>query len=597
MQDFVIRFFISNFFIAGFIGMILTAKQVLRKHLSCQAQYHIWFFVFAALGVPFLPVRSDSVYRLFSLLLSPHSGALTQGAGNAPALTEGVPSGGTAAALHDFTVSVSRNVPSSVGTCLFLLWLLGLLVTLLLLARARIVLFRLERSAFLLQNREVKHLFQSCLQELKIKRNIAVYSTAFLKSPVTLGMFRPRIYLPLHLISDFQASDMRYLLLHELQHYRHRDAWVGCLMNLAGIIYWFNPAVRHGLKKMKDDRELACDDSVLQLLDAAEYKGYGNTLILFAEKVSHSPSPFSSGIGGDFRQIRQRIVNIAGYRPATRGKKIKSILTYILLAAILTGSVPALSAYAAQEERYRPDGDQRQISSLDLSAYFTGYDGCFILCDTTAGTWSVYNQPLAEKRVSPDSTYKIYSALMGLEAGCITAENSDMAWNETSYPFAEWNQDQNLTTAMQNSVNWYFQNLDGQTGAQTVRSYLNQIEYGNEDISAGLTSCWLESSLKISPFEQAELLRKLLAGTSGFGAQNVRTVKDTLLIQADTSGRLYGKTGTGAVNGLEVNGWFIGFVESPQNTYVFSLNIQGDSDAGGTRAKEIAMRILQDMQL
>ena len=595
MQAFFIRFFISNLYIAAFIGSLLLAKRLLRNHLSCQTQYHICFFVFAALAVPFLPVRSDSLSRLFSLLVTSLSDTPAQDMGNGAALNTGTQAGDAAGVFHDFTESVSSNVPSGLGACLFLLWSAGVLVALILLLKARIALFHLEHSACLLQNQEIRRLFKDCKKELKIKRNLTIYTTAFLKSPVTLGIVRPRIYLPLHLVSDFNASDMRYMLLHELQHYRHGDAWIGHLMNLAGVVYWFNPAVLLCLKRMGDDRELYCDASVLRHLDASEYNSYGNTLLLFAEKLSASAYPFVSGIGGNFRQIRQRIIHIAAYRPTTRGKRMAGIFIYILLAVILAGAAPVFSAYAAPEEHYRSAPKHKQILYPDLSAYFDGYEGSFVFYDTAADTWSIYNQEQAAKRVSPDSTYKIYSALIGLESGAISADNSDLSWNGTLYPFAEWNQDQNLTTAMHNSVNWYFQNLDRKTGEQAIQGYLDQIGYGNGDMSAGLESCWLESSLKISPLEQVELLQKLLAGKSGFKEQHVRTVKDTLLVQSGPSGRLYGKTGTGAVDGMEVNGWFVGFAESADNTYIFALNIQGASGANGTQAKDMAMRILQDM--
>lgn len=75
------------------------------------------------------------------------------------------------------------------------------------------------------------------------EKPVPVYSTAFLKSPVITGLFFPRIYVPIHLISDFNSVDMRYMLLHELQHYKHKDAFGNHLMNLAGILYWFNPFV------------------------------------------------------------------------------------------------------------------------------------------------------------------------------------------------------------------------------------------------------------------------------------------------------------------------------------------------------------------
>lgn len=147
----------------------------------------------------------------------------------------------------------------------------------------------LEKSALPLQNPEVRRLYHRCLEEMGIHRNIHVYSTAFLKSPIIVGLLKPCIYLPIHLISDYNESDMRYMLLHELQHYKHKDAVASYLMNLAGVVYWFNPLVWYALKEMRNDREVACDTSVLKMLEEDAYEDYGNTLINFAEKVSLTP--------------------------------------------------------------------------------------------------------------------------------------------------------------------------------------------------------------------------------------------------------------------------------------------------------------------
>ena len=52
----------------------------------------------------------------------------------------------------------------------------------------------------------------------------------------------------------FHAAQMRFMLLHELQHYRHKDALAGSLMNLISVLYWFNPLVWYVLKQFKNDR-------------------------------------------------------------------------------------------------------------------------------------------------------------------------------------------------------------------------------------------------------------------------------------------------------------------------------------------------------
>ena len=110
-------------------------------------------------------------------------------------------------------------------------------------------------------------------------------------------------------------------------------------------------------------------------------------------------------------------------------------------------------------------------------------------------------------RVAPNSTYKIYDSLFALDAGIISPENSQIAWDHTDYPFEAWNADQTLSSAMASSVNWYFQSLDNQLGKTALQSYVQSIEYGNENITGELSSYWMESTLKISPVEQVEIGR------------------------------------------------------------------------------------------
>ena len=169
--------------------------------------------------------------------------------------------------------------------------------------------------------------------------------------------------------------------------------------------------------------------------------------------------------------------------------------------------------------------------------------------------------------------------------------------NGETYPFEAWNADQTLQSAMNSSVNWYFQAVDEQLGTSDVYSYVQEIGYGNENMSGDFSSYWMESSLEISPIEQVELLTKLQNNSFGFAPENINAVKDAICLSASDAGTFYGKTGTGRVNGQDVNGWFIGYIETADNTYFFATNISADSDATGGNATEITMSILSDMNI
>ena len=79
------------------------------------------------------------------------------------------------------------------------------------------------------------------------------------------------------------------MLLHQLQRCRQKDTRIVFLINLAGILYWFNPFVWYALKEMRCDRKLSCDSAVLHLLDETDLSGLWKHTDQFCRKnFSHS---------------------------------------------------------------------------------------------------------------------------------------------------------------------------------------------------------------------------------------------------------------------------------------------------------------------
>lgn len=596
MAEFIIHFILCNLLISGIIGLLFIARRIFRHHLSGRMQYNLWFVLLGILAVPFFPSHFTGLTQLFPWLTymrrSPASNT-----GTAIENAAGTTIAKTAAWINDFTLSVNREFSSITGLILFGIWSLGVFTMILLTIKSLLRLRRLENSALPLQNPEIRKLYRRCLNEMKLTNTIPVYSSAFVRSPMITGCLKPRIFLPIRLISDYKERDLRFMLLHELQHYKHKDTFANPVMNLIGILYWFNPVVLHALKEMCGDREIACDSSVLQMLKADDYEAYGNTLINFTEKLSRPPIPFAAGLGGTMKQMKRRVVNIATYEKPTVSKQLKGLASFALITSILLGSAPLLSAFAAEDSYFHWETNSKHIAYADLSAYFGAYKGSFVLYDTGNDSWTIYNRELAALRTAPDSTYKVYDALFGLAEGIITPEDSAISWNGKAYPFPEWNADQTLGSAMSSSVNWYFQTLDKRLGSEVIRSYIQKIGYGNQRIDGSLSSYWLESSLKISPIEQIELLSKLQDNSFGFAPENIAAVKDSIRLASFDTAVLYGKTGTGRINGQDVNGWFVGFVETPGRSCFFAVNIGAKKDANGSSAAEIAMSILTDRNI
>lgn len=63
---------------------------------------------------------------------------------------------------------------------------------------------------------------------------------------------------------------------------------------------------------------------------------------------------------------------------------------------------------------------------VDYSEYFQGISGCAVIYDKSSNTYSLYNKEKCETEVSPLSTFKIVSALAGLENNVLENETSTM---------------------------------------------------------------------------------------------------------------------------------------------------------------------------
>lgn len=233
----------------------------------------------------------------------------------------------------------------------------------------------------------------------------------------------------------------------------------------------------------------------------------------------------------------------------------------------------------------------------ELAQYFEGFDGAFVLYDLKGNRYVRYNPQRCEERLLPASTFKIMTALIGLETGVIPDENYVIPWDGTQYQRASWNHDHTLKTAFQNSVVWYYQEVARRIGQERMQQYIDAVGYGNQDITGNLDSFWLDGALRISADEQVEFLKKLYQGDLPFSPRSIALVKEIMLLETDHARQLRGKTGSGQVNNVYI-GWFVGYEEVNGNVYFFATNLAGtDPETNGLKAKQILQEILKDQSL
>lgn len=137
------------------------------------------------------------------------------------------------------------------------------------------------------------------------------YEAKNITSPFVLGVFKPKIYLPVGL----SAQERGYIILHEQTHIRRHDHIVKFTAYFILCLHWFNPLAWAAFLLMGVDMEMSCDEGVLKKMGSDAKKNYSLSLLSLATKgriVGGSPLAF--GEGG----VKERIKNVLNFKKPSR---------------------------------------------------------------------------------------------------------------------------------------------------------------------------------------------------------------------------------------------------------------------------------------
>ncbi|MBW6409276.1 M56 family metallopeptidase [Clostridium weizhouense] len=183
---------------------------------------------------------------------------------------------------------------------------------------------------------EIQNLMNSCVNRINVRKNIPVFIHNTFKSPCILGIIKPKIYIPEHVLRIKDLNQLSHIFLHELMHYKRKDLFYNSIGVIALSIHWFNPLVWIAINKIKLYREYACDASVLEILGEEEKVKYGMTLINFSKKFSHKNKYSQLAISFEnSNQIRGRIKMIKNFKNGSYKISVKAALGVALATSLM----------------------------------------------------------------------------------------------------------------------------------------------------------------------------------------------------------------------------------------------------------------------
>jgi beta-lactamase regulating signal transducer with metallopeptidase domain len=197
---------------------------------------------------------------------------------------------------------------------------------------------------------ELLVIFGTLCREMQVRR-CQLSLLAQLRSPATTGWFRPHVLLPMELVPRLTPDELGQILRHELIHVKRRDYFWDRLAALGCRILFFHPAVWLAYRRMRWERELACDQAVVEnswdsRLPYAECLTGLARWWFIAEKSSSSGIGFSSSSSLLATRIRELLREPRRVSIFEKGLRTGLIAAMFAVGVVFLPSV-ALTLYRA----------------------------------------------------------------------------------------------------------------------------------------------------------------------------------------------------------------------------------------------------------
>lgn len=206
-----------------------------------------------------------------------------------------------------------------------------------------------------------------------LSRTVAVYTSDRIATPLTYGIWKPRIVLPSHM--PLTGDELSFVMAHECAHIKRHDAAKKYILLAAVCLHWFNPLVWLMAAACRRDMELHCDRQVLKTYGPHMRASYARTLLGLEERkrfcgvlmecLSSSP-------------LEERIRSIMAGRKTTVAGMLAAVMVFVCASAVFATSPGAQVTVTASTVWISTVPvatlDVRQMQASDAAVYvWNGY--------------------------------------------------------------------------------------------------------------------------------------------------------------------------------------------------------------------------------
>lgn len=331
------------------IVAVLLTRKLFSKKIHIKVLILLWTMVLVRLIVPFSYETSVHIGEIIPTLnpsfITPENIASTEGDTIDNTINSDATIPTEIKMQNDTTVDTvnseyieptSENVDSYLSQINIMqlfayIWLIGAILSLIIKLKKMYIFSKKISKSIEVQNDKILLILKNNKSLIKLKRDTKIYECHCIDAPLTCGVFRPKILIPVGFISSLNENQQNMIILHELYHIKNLDVLKNYLWLAAKIVYWFNPLISLAYKAYIEDTELCCDTMVLDTYSSDQRQQYSQSLINIT-KLSKGEMilPVALSFCEDKSTLRKRVEYMI--KPT---KKLKTVSILSLLIALI----------------------------------------------------------------------------------------------------------------------------------------------------------------------------------------------------------------------------------------------------------------------
>jgi beta-lactamase regulating signal transducer with metallopeptidase domain len=307
-----------------------------------------------------------------------------------------------------------------------LFWLVGIMLLFGRMSVGLLYIQSLRKDVLKSLKPEVKNLYLSLKNKLKIAKSVQLFESAKVTVPMTLGWLKPIVLLPVGLASGLNVKQLEAILAHELAHVKRQDFLINILQSIIEIVFFYHPLVWIISAKVREERENSCDDLAL--------KACGNDKVALAKALASVASyelqpQYAMAFGKKNNSLKNRIKRILGYYP----QRSFTILNWGVTALILVVTVGGY-VYASPDEEsaklktetptiYRAESIRNKISSDSIPRFKS---------QNTSVVKEVFDEIISHRKIERELTIDL-PIRKDIPSDGITLEESEITQYKPKY--------------------------------------------------------------------------------------------------------------------------------------------------------------------